>query len=63
MQTHATSMHCGSDLAADGVSTHSSGHKNFASRRSLENLYGSGLVSLTESGSVNKKALQEFVVC
>ena len=43
LQRDATSMHCGSELAADGVSTHSSGHKNTVHKkraRSLENLYG-----------------------
>ena len=41
MQMHATSMHCGSQVAADCHLMHSSGHKNFAGRRSLEKLYGS----------------------
>ena len=41
LQMHATSMHCGSQLAADCHLMHSRGHKNFVGRRSLENLYWS----------------------
>ena len=40
MQVHGTSMHCGSQVAADSHLMHSTGHKNFAGRRSLEKLYG-----------------------
>ena len=36
---HATSMHCGSQLAAVAHRIHYNCNKNFASRRSLENLY------------------------
>ena len=43
MQMHGTSMHCGSQLAADCHLMHLSGHKNFAGRRSLEKLYGKNL--------------------
>ena len=39
MQMHATSMHCGSQLAAVAHRIHSNCNKNFAGPHSLENLY------------------------
>ena len=39
MQMHGTSKHCGSQVAADCHLMHSTGHNNFAGRRSLEKLY------------------------
>ena len=43
-------MHCGSQLAADCHLMNSSGHKNFASRHSLEKLYDEdSLVSVAKA--------------
>ena len=50
MQMHETSMHCGSQLAADCHPMQSKGHKNFAGRRSLEKLYGRRLYLFLEVG-------------
>ena len=62
---HATSMYCGSQLAAVAHRIHSNCNKNFASRRSLEKLYGStpglgNLLKTLSSGLTSESPSQDL---